>query len=365
MIVRKNQIKCFIAICIFICMFTLGILVQYNYNDLAIKISIKPLIIVAFALIISLIQKKNSIDKSNLSTFFLLLCMAAALSGIIRGDLTCIIAPLLIYIAYTILKRRIGDIDTWFIPISVAYIVACVITILRLSISTTNSQGVVLAFLGIIVLNVLCYYKKDNLWMFCAIVVVVSLFLIMTKSRTSLMAFLVIAVITYKHLFLSRMSIRNLIIFIVLVAVLAFNMNSIEMLGESFFLNKWSGEADITSARLSLWTSTVSDMRLFGKGIDFLGIKSSQGLTFDAHNSIVQLIGCFGYVTIIPVIAFVISLVVRIKNSEKRILFLNFFVGWGIISMFESLELFTSRMIPMSMLFLIYLAMLTNDKHEY
>ncbi|MDU6437962.1 MAG: O-antigen ligase family protein [Lachnospiraceae bacterium] len=361
-VIKKEQIKKVFVIILSIIVFTLGILVLFNLQNLAIKISIKPVVASIYAIVISLLIKNQKTYKNFLSTSFIFLCGMAALAGFVRFDLDSFLAPVLTVISFIIFRRKLGSVNNYFVPISIAYIVSCFIIIFKFSISATNSHGLVISFLGIISLNLICFYKKDNFLLFCIVVFGILFMLILTKSRTSMLAFFVVTIVSYIYIFFSfRIPIKKLLILLLLIGVLVINMNSIETFGQSIFLNKWAGEADLTSGRQSLWIRTYDNMKLFGRGIDFLGVRSSGGLPFDAHNSFVQLIGCYGYFLIIPVFIFLCALLKGIKNSSNRILYLNFFLGWGIMSMFESLELFTSRMIPASVIFLIHLAMLTND----
>ncbi|WP_028043632.1 O-antigen ligase family protein [Candidatus Stoquefichus massiliensis] len=176
-----------------------------------------------------------------------------------------------------------------------------------------------------------------------------------------MMCFLIVSVITYVHLFFNeKKSFKEIIILMIVVIFGLIFFDDISMFFNNIFFHKWGNE-DLTSGRSDIWKYTINNASLFGNGIyylkDYAGITVS-GLPFDAHNALLQILGCFGFFSFF-VFCLLMFLILKklLYRYNKKIIFVNFFVGWLSISMFENLELITTRMIPITFLFIFHLVM--------
>ncbi len=334
-----------------------GALVAFNSRNLANIIDIKlfPLLILSFAIWI-LFPIKTNLVNNKLKGTYILLCIIEFLSACFRFESAIIFSAMIALLISFFLLRSLAyyDFDTIYPIFAWSSVTAAVVLILIFGVASFNSQGVVYAFVGIMALNLLCIKKRDKIIYYAFVVICTVIILSLTKSRASMMGFLVAAVISYYYLFFKKKSIKNFLVGLAIAVAMVFLYSYLESFFYSIFFKKW-GNTDITSNRLSIWNYIWANKNMIGNGIDHLN-------GGDAHNTVMQVLGVEGIISAIAFICLLLGVIKSIGKVNNKIVFVNFFVSWLLISCFENLDIFTSRILSVSILFLAHLFLLMIAK---
>lgn len=222
-----------------------------------------------------------------------------------------------------------------------------------------NNLGILFSIGGIILLILLKNKNVDKKYIYLSIILFTTL-IYFTRSRTSLLAFLILAILHYLIIIKNDKNssylviIRKLITIFITFIVIYFSYDYIYNL----FFSKWSSTgADITSGRGEFWLNTLKNgLTMFGNGEDYFLIYNVR----DAHNAFIQVLGNYGLIsTFLFIILFIYILAksFRLKNIE----YISFFVGFFLLSQTENLFFINSRLIGIHLLFFMYLGCIIND----
>lgn len=222
-----------------------------------------------------------------------------------------------------------------------------------------NNLGILFSIGGIILLILLKNKNVDKKYIYLSIILFTTL-IYFTRSRTSLLAFLILAILHYLIIIKNDKNssylviIRKLITIFITFIVIYFSYDYIYNL----FFSKWSSTgADITSGRGEFWLNTLKNgLTMFGNGEDYFLIYNVR----DAHNAFIQVLGNYGLIsTFLFIILFIYILAksFRLKNIE----YISFFVGFFLLSQTENLFFINSRLIGIHLLFFMYLGCIIDD----
>lgn len=357
---EKKDLRKILIFIIFVIFSIFGILVAFNSRNLATIIGIKLLPVLAATVLMWLVVpiKIESVLHSSTLKYYYVYCFFVFFCAIARGEwsivLAAFIAVLIPFFLYSPLSHF--DFETIYSVITFGIIVTCIFTIIRFGISPFNSQGVVYAFAGIIGLNYLCIKKINKPIIFIAIVIGTLVIISITKSRTSMISFLSVVVISYAYLYLRKKTFKNVLVFLLIIVSIVFLYNYLESFFYTIFFRKW-GNADLTSNRIYIWKEIWSQKNIFGNGINHLN-------GGDAHNALMQVLGVSGLLCAFVYLGFIIAIVMNIFKTEYKVVYLNFFLGWIIISCFENLDIITSRVLSVTFLFYIHFMFLMIDANR-
>lgn len=348
------NIKKVLVFILLLCGILFGILVSYNSYQLAEKIDNKMFIIFMIFFIwwgIYWFQKNCIVYKYGFYRSIQFLSIAVVISSVFRFDTHMMISGISAIMSLFILSKFLpGQYDDLYTLIIEAYVLACCIAIYRYSITSFNSQGVIYAFAGVMFLNYLCYKNRDNLPKYLLCVITEIIILSITRSRTSMLAFLIVAFITYIYLFVQRFTIKQFLIITISLLMILYFSNNIETYFAKIFFGKW-GNQDITSNRIYIWKDILSRISFWGYGYT----------PNDAHNVFFEAISVNGILAAGLYLVVIILLGYRILHVTNKICYINFYIAWLVISLFENLDFYTSRMIPVTFLFFIHTAGLLKE----
>lgn len=347
-----------------IAVFEIGILVAYNYRQYASYLEIRNVIVLAYAVVclITIGNRKKKSYKNRMKQAFVLMCLVAVVSSLYRSDWTYCINTLFCLFSFILFSQIVVEFDLKrYKLITAAMLIALVSSLIIFTLSRTNSQGIIIACLGIMLLNLIVVSNRKSIILFVGIVLMILGMIIVTGSRTAFLAFFVVSILSYCNLFLDKITFQNILILLCVVVGIIILGVRIEKFIQDILIHKWENY-EITSGRLDIWRKVIREMKFYGNGINFLKVRRANGIIFDAHNTFFQLIGCFGYMMVVPLCICIWTLVVKIGKVGNKMVYINFFVGFALISMFENMELFTTRMVPVVILFLFHYSMLCGEK---
>lgn len=356
LLLSKKLIKNVCLFGILFAYFVFGILVSFNSMNLSERLSNKLSIALILIVIMWAISCKSG-AKLNIgyyNTLFIFLCLNAILSVLLNGSwklLGCTCCSLFIF--YILPKLKLDVVDHIYRNLFYPYLLACLFAFYLYNVSSFNSQGIIYAFLGVLLLNFLCLKKNPSIIWYLIIVIVMVVVLSITRSRTSMLVFLLSAVISYCYLFVRTLTVKSFFIHIGVASGLFVAYEYLMNLFIKVFFQKW-GNADLTSNRINIWKMIFDRASFFGHGGNYL-------LGSDAHNTFMQILDMFGIIAFIISIVCVVCIFKKIRQATHKIVFYNFFAAWTLASMFEDLNFFTSRMLPVTMLFLLHIALLSNE----
>ena len=353
--INTSQMKNFCRTVLLTGIFFFGVLVAYNSMNLAEEIKNKMIIVFLASIVMFILNfKKGKHRNTYLIKCSYIFCLVVLLSSLGRADSTFMLAAILGAASIFVMKKAFESYnDNVYLSICWAMFFAAILALYRYSVSAFNSQGVIIAFFGIMLLNMLCIKRTKKISLFVVCVIVEIVLLALTKSRTSMLAFLVVAIITYCYLFMQKVTVKNILIIFAGVCVLLVLHNYLEQFFVRIFFEKW-GNTDITSSRTLIWGYILQNRSILGHGVNHMN-------GGDAHNAFMQVLGVYGIPACIAFIILIVSIFVKLAKCKYRIIYLNLFVGWLIVAMFENLDIFSSRMIPVTILFLMHIVMLNNE----
>ena len=331
-----------------------GIMVSFNSLNLSERINNK-LGVASILLVVFVLILRGKTEKVNIgyNTLFILLTICVVFSAIFHFSLMlfwCTCCGLIIFIVLPKLKfDTVNSYGILFYP----YLIACLVALYLYNVSSFNSQGIIYTFLGVLLLNWLCLKKKTTIVGFGVVVFVIVLLLSLTRSRTSMLVFLITALFTYCYLFGRKLTVKSLAIHAVVVCGLFIVYEFLMKFFVDVFFHKWVN-TDLTSNRTAIWNMVFERTSFWGHGEEYLN-------GFDAHNTFMQILDMFGFMAFVLTVLCILSVFLKIRSSTHKIVFLNFFTAWTFASIFEDLNFFTSRMLPVTMLFFLHIALLSNE----
>ena len=341
-----------------------GVIFSLNAMGLAERVNSKQIVLLLFSLLCMFFMgwKKNNNYSKNIR-LFVILCICIAVSSFLRLDFSNAINAIAILGAFIFLfscfNRYRNSIHIISVLASVGTLVAVAISIIRYGIVSINSQGVLLTMCGILGLNLMCLSKRKSIILFLTWITMVVSALAITRSRTSMLAFMIIAVISYYYLYIKKLTLKNVIIVIAGVVVIFVFYENLSSFLETVFFNKW-GNRDITSGRTDIWKGILKSASIIGYGPAHI-YQITGMIAKDAHNSFLQVLGAYGIVAFLLLAGMFISTIKRLKKVPNSIQYTNFFIGWFVLSMFENLDFISSRILPLSFLFVINLCLMAIE----
>lgn len=222
-----------------------------------------------------------------------------------------------------------------------------------------NTLGIILSFIGVVSLS----FFSNNLRSGKLIYFIYFVFLLLiyiSRSRTSLISFLIIGAIVILFILMKNSNnysglVKSIFSFFVFTIIFLLALPKLEDL----IFSKWSGTShDFTSGRTEIWSGTLNNIKLFGNGPDYY--ESFYNVP-NAHNTFFEILGTYGS---IPLILFIILILIILKRiiNIKKIEYITFFGLWFILSMSEDLFFVGSRLISIQLMFYFNIALLLNKK---
>lgn len=335
-----------------------GLLISFNAMMLSDRIENKLLPILGYAIMVLVLFRDNKKQYDRqMNIFIYILFLFAFIASAIRGDIGALETSVTGLLLVVIMKNsfKFTTLNTYVI-VAWSTVLASVVIIMMLSLQSYNSQGIMVTFAGVMLLNLMIVKELKSYMVFLCIEVIIIITLSITRSRTSMMSFIVVSVMTYIYLFMKRITIKGLATLFAGLTALVLSYNYLEKLFMRFFINKWHGGAsDISSGRTEIWTMVFAKKNLWGNGIDYMN-------GMDAHNSFIQIMGTNGIIFFLVFLMFMGIIVGKILKVKNKMIYLNFFGAWILVSMFENLDIFTSRSVGTIFLFFVHLVFLMFEE---
>ncbi|KYC67055.1 O-antigen ligase family protein [Heyndrickxia coagulans] len=225
-----------------------------------------------------------------------------------------------------------------------------------------NNLGIMFSIGGIASLNFLRNIRINNK-LFYMFILFYTVVIYLTRSRTSLIAFIIVALIYFISILLRKE--LNFYSYFKKISLMLFTLIITFYLVNKFFISllfgKWNGTSnDITSGREEFWSDTVENgMTYFGNGENYF-LKYN---VRDAHNIFFQILGDYGLISLIFFLLIFIFIVYKLVKT-KKIEYLCFFCGFFILGCAENLFFINSRLISIHLIFFMYLGCLIEEKNK-
>ncbi len=342
-----------------------GAMFSFNSMNLSDKISFKQVFVLVFSVVLAFVlgwlkQKRFS----NTIAWFIATDICILVTSLLRFDVASVINAIAVFVTIPILIEVLNKYsdytEAFSIIASLATFVAVIMSVVRYDLIANNTQGVLLAMCGFLGLNLIFLLKKKNILLFIFWVILIVSLLAITKSRTSMLAFLLAAVIAYYNLFMKQINYKNILIIIVGAVAIYFMYESLSTFFETVFFEKW-GNDDLSSGRFDIWKRIFEKISLLGHSPSGIyKISKSE----DAHNSFIQIFGSFGFMAFVLFIGTFISILKKAIKTPNTMKYTIFFSGWAFISLFENLDIFTSRLLPLAFLFIFYLCLMEVENNK-
>ena len=81
----------------------------------------------------------------------------------------------------------------------------------------------------------------------------------------------------------------------------------------------------------------------------------------DAHNVYIQIFGHYGIISLCLYVVLNIYILIMIFRKRRKIEYINFFLNYFIVSMFENILLTDTKIVIYNILFLVYVGKLLRD----
>lgn len=360
--IKKSKMIQGITSMVVIMIFILSIMISYNVNNLANSNQFK-LVIAIFAFVFLYLMKKNKSKnifyKKDIifKILFLIYVLSILFCFVICNEYQLIVLPIMLVCIYSISQKVLTNFSKMqYKYIVMLFLIAYLVTFLIFPLNSVNSKGMILALTGILIMNLMCLNNKTSIRFFLIVTISLYSLLLITYSRTSILSFTIVCILSYYYIFIKKLNVRNLLL---LMFLFLFSIFIVFYLGDFIqdyitrvFFHKWNTN-DVTSGRSDIWTNIIENAKLLGH------FKSINNI--DAHNSYIQIMGCFGVIPFILYIILNIMIFIRIFKVKNKIIYLNFFMGWFCMSLFENLEPITSRMLPFTLFYFIHMKMLFEE----
>lgn len=176
------------------------------------------------------------------------------------------------------------------------------------SIGQLSAQAAISSFC--LFLNALNHRHKRDLVLYFIFFIFSLLFVIVSNSRTSLLAVIITVLLTILlFLVLHKIKIRKFLMPSIIFLVLYFL--KIKKYLEAGILNKmFKYQDNPLTGRTAIWGSVFDELTIFGHGKGYFSGHIEKG----AHNSVVEIVGTYGIITGIIILSlFIVSVIVSFK----------------------------------------------------
>ena len=321
------------------------------------------LVVLLLYILIMLMLKKgkaeeieNSLQKKNI--FFIMIWSLFLISILIskiinKGSNIIDILLMLSIVPIFFFKKNSYNIDKHLN-------IACIINLIPLLfiMKGGNALSLLITIIGITTINITIRKIRENGYII-AYTVIIAFFVMLiaiTKCRTCMISFLIISGINYIYILTkNNFYKKKLIVSAVLIICLILSSNSLI----SFLFNKYNSYGDITTGRGRIWENVINDgTSLFGHNDNYFMEIANKG---DAHNVYIQIFGHYGIISLCLYVVLNIYILIMIFRKRRKIEYINFFLHYFIVSMFENILLTDTKIVIYNILFLVYVGKLLRD----
>ena len=319
-------------------------------------------VLLLYILIVVMLKKgkaeeiENSLQKRNI--FFIviwsLFLISILISKIInKGSNIIDILLMLSIVPIFFFKKNSYNIDKHLN-------IACIINLIPLLfiMKGGNTLSLLITIIGITTINITIRKIRENGYII-AYTVIIAFFVMLiaiTKCRTCMISFLIISGINYIYILTkNNFYKKKIIVSAVLIICLILSSNSLI----SFLFNKYNSYGDITTGRGRIWENVINDgTSLFGHNDNYFMEIANKG---DAHNVYIQIFGHYGIISLCLYVVLNIYILIMIFRKRRKIEYINFFLNYFIVSMFENILLTDTKIVIYNILFLVYVGKLLRD----
>lgn len=319
-------------------------------------------VLLLYILIMVMLKKRkaeeieNSLQKKNI--FFIviwsLFLISILISKIInKGSNIIDILLMLSIVPIFFFKKNSYNIDKHLN-------IACIINLIPLLfiMKGGNTLSLLITIIGITTINITIRKIRENGYII-AYTVIIAFFVMLiaiTKCRTCMISFLIISGINYIYILTkNNFYKKKIIVSAVLIICLILSSNSLI----SFLFNKYNSYGDITTGRGRIWENVINDgTSLFGHNDNYFMEIANKG---DAHNVYIQIFGHYGIISLCLYVVLNIYILIMIFRKRRKIEYINFFLNYFIVSMFENILLTDTKIVIYNILFLVYVGKLLRD----
>lgn len=321
------------------------------------------LVVLLLYILIMLMLKKgkaeeieNSLQKKNI--FFIMIWSLFLISILIskiinKGSNIIDILLMLSIVPIFFFKKNSYNIDKHLN-------IACIINLIPLLfiMKGGNALSLLITIIGITTINITIRKIRENGYII-AYTVIIDFFVMLiaiTKCRTCMISFLIISGINYIYILTkNNFYKKKIIVSAVLIICLILSSNSLI----SFLFNKYNSYGDITTGRGRIWENVINDgTSLFGHNDNYFMEIANKG---DAHNVYIQIFGHYGIISLCLYVVLNIYILIMIFRKRRKIEYINFFLHYFIVSMFENILLTDTKIVIYNILFLVYVGKLLRD----
>lgn len=321
------------------------------------------LVVLLLYILIMLMLKKgkaeeieNSLQKKNI--FFIMIWSLFLISILIskiinKGSNIIDILLMLSIVPIFFFKKNSYNIDKHLN-------IACIINLIPLLfiMKGGNALSLLITIIGITTINITIRKIRENGYII-AYTVIIAFFVMLiaiTKCRTCMISFLIISGINYIYILTkNNFYKKKIIVSAVLIICLILSSNSLI----SFLFNKYNSYGDITTGRGRIWKNVINDgTSLFGHNDNYFMEIANKG---DAHNVYIQIFGHYGIISLCLYVVLNIYILIMIFRKRRKIEYINFFLHYFIVSMFENILLTDTKIVIYNILFLVYVGKLLRD----
>ncbi len=321
------------------------------------------LVVLLLYILIMLMLKKgkaeeieNSLQKKNI--FFIMIWSLFLISILIskiinKGSNIIDILLMLSIVPIFFFKKNSYNIDKHLN-------IACIINLIPLLfiMKGGNALSLLITIIGITTINITIRKIRENGYII-AYTVIIAFFVMLiaiTKCRTCMISFLIISGINYIYILTkNNFYKKKIIVSAVLIICLILSSNSLI----SFLFNKYNSYGDITTGRGRIWENVINDgTSLFGHNDNYFMEIANKG---DAHNVYIQIFGHYGIISLCLYVVLNIYILIMIFRKRRKIEYINFFLNYFIVSMFENILLTDTKIVIYNILFLVYVGKLLRD----
>ncbi len=319
-------------------------------------------VLLLYILIVVMLKKgkaeeiENSLQKKNI--FFIviwsLFLISILISKIInKGSNIIDILLMLSIVPIFFFKKNSYNIDKHLN-------IACIINLIPLLfiMKGGNTLSLLITIIGITTINITIRKIRENGYII-AYNVIIAFFVMLiaiTKCRTCMISFLIISGINYIYILTkNNFYKKKIIVSAVLIICLILSSNSLI----SFLFNKYNSYGDITTGRGRIWENVINDgTSLFGHNDNYFMEIANKG---DAHNVYIQIFGHYGIISLCLYVVLNIYILIMIFRKRRKTEYINFFLNYFIVSMFENILLTDTKIVIYNILFLVYVGKLLRD----
>ncbi|MFS1511129.1 O-antigen ligase family protein [Chengkuizengella sp. SCS-71B] len=352
---RKINIKDIYILCISTVIIFFGNLVSFSSFRLNEFVTDRYLLVfVLLILLFSYIRWRSPYNLQFLVIWFLFI-ISILFSKIINEEYNLIdIFVLMVFVPWLFrIERRYLYLLCWSTTI------AFIPFIFEYGVNGFNSYGITTALIGINTAILLYLSNRQNSFRISVLILITTVLLIYLRSRTALISFLIGGFVLI-YFSINKIKSKKKFFYYILfsTSIILFCYFYLDAISNLIF-NKWQvSEEDITTGRAEIWTYLFSnDISIFGKGSSYFWNTFEH---MDAHNIFMQLLGRYGLVSMVlflVLVLYILKLIIQV-NAKERIAFLAFFGVYFALGMFENTLFVDIKTFSISLLFIIYIAML-------